>query len=236
MYSPWWMALGTRLPPAFGISSKPSKDLLALYSALQQVVHRHGAPVVVDVIAPLSVGEDLNPLDEARGVRGGQRVGAVGVHHAEGDFQAFRVDEGGAAGERDAADPGGGRREGAQGAGEILHVVACGDVAGVARLELVAQALHELILRARGDYLHLCCVAFTCTARGASSCEPSPELGSFNVSGQLLEAGRRQSGAPRAGAGAAACGALPLRHHWVDAPGEGPRRVVALGLYSEAGC
>ena len=119
-------------------------------AALQQVVHRHGAPVVVDVIAPLSVGEDLNPLDEARGVRGGrrQRVGAVGVHHAEGDFQAFRVDEGGAAGERDAADPGGGRREGAQGAGEILRVVACGDVAGVARLELVVQALHELILRA----------------------------------------------------------------------------------------
>ena len=48
-------------------------------SALQQVMHGHGAAVVVDVA--LAVGEDLDALDEAGGVgRGrGQRVGAVRV-------------------------------------------------------------------------------------------------------------------------------------------------------------
>ena len=34
-------------------------------SALQQVVHGHGAAVVVDVVAALAVGEDLDALDEA---------------------------------------------------------------------------------------------------------------------------------------------------------------------------
>ena len=45
-------------------------------SALQQVVRGHGAAVVVDVVAALAVGEDLDALDEAGGVgRGrGQRV------------------------------------------------------------------------------------------------------------------------------------------------------------------
>ena len=38
-------------------------------SALQQVVHGHGAPVVVDVVAALAVGEDLDALDEAGGER-----------------------------------------------------------------------------------------------------------------------------------------------------------------------
>ena len=56
--------------------------------ALQQVMHGHGAAVVVDVVAALAVGEDLDALDEAGGVgRGwGQRVGAVRVPDAEGDL------------------------------------------------------------------------------------------------------------------------------------------------------
>ena len=68
-------------------------------SALQQVVHGHGAPVVVDVVAALAVGEDLDALDEAGGVgRGrGQRVGAVRVPDAEGDLDGLGVDEGRAA-------------------------------------------------------------------------------------------------------------------------------------------
>ena len=59
-------------------------------SALQQVVHGHGAAVVVDVVAALAVGEDLDALDEAGGVgRGrGQRVGAVRVPDAEGDLDS----------------------------------------------------------------------------------------------------------------------------------------------------
>ena len=75
--------------------------------ALQQVVHGHGAAVVVDVVAALAVGEDLDALDEAGGVgRGwGQRVGAVRVPDAEGDLDRLGVDEGRAAGQRDAADP-----------------------------------------------------------------------------------------------------------------------------------
>ena len=45
-------------------------------AALQQVVHGHGAPVVVDVVAALAVGEDLDALDEAGGVgRGGGPAG-----------------------------------------------------------------------------------------------------------------------------------------------------------------
>ena len=59
-------------------------------SALQQVMHGHGAAVVVDVVAALAVGEDLRALDEAGGVgRGwGQRVGAVRVPDAEGACSA----------------------------------------------------------------------------------------------------------------------------------------------------
>ena len=41
-------------------------------SALQQVVHGHGAAVVVDVVAALAVGEDLDALDEAGGVGRGR--------------------------------------------------------------------------------------------------------------------------------------------------------------------
>ena len=54
-----------------------------------------------------AVGEDLDALDEAGGVgRGrGQRVGAVRVPDAEGDLDGLGVDEGRAAGQRDAADP-----------------------------------------------------------------------------------------------------------------------------------
>ena len=37
-------------------------------SALQQVMHGHGAAVVVDVVAALAVGEDVDTLDEASGV------------------------------------------------------------------------------------------------------------------------------------------------------------------------
>ena len=75
-------------------------------SALQQVVRGHGAAVVVDVVAALAVGE---------GRRGrGQRVGAVRVPDAEGDLDGLGVDEGCAAGQRDAADPRGCGGEGAQ--------------------------------------------------------------------------------------------------------------------------
>ena len=87
-------------------------------SALQQVMRGHGAAVVVDVVAALAVGEDLDALDEAGGVgRGrGQRV-------AEGDLDGLGVDEGRAAGQRDAADPQGCGGEGAQRAGEVLRVM-----------------------------------------------------------------------------------------------------------------
>ena len=38
-----------------------------VFPALQQVVRGHGAAVVVDVVAALAVGEDLDALDEAGG-------------------------------------------------------------------------------------------------------------------------------------------------------------------------
>ena len=46
-------------------------------SALQQVTHGHGAAVVVDVVAALAVGKDLDALDEAGGVGRGRASGLV---------------------------------------------------------------------------------------------------------------------------------------------------------------
>ena len=76
------------------------------------------------------------------------------VPDAEGDLDGLGVDEGRAAGQRDAADPRGCGGERAQRAREVLHVVPRRHVAGVARLQLVVQALHQLILGSGGDYLH----------------------------------------------------------------------------------
>ena len=51
-------------------------------------MHGHGAAVVVNVVAALAVGEDLDPLDKTGGVRSGrrQRVGGVRVSDSEGDL------------------------------------------------------------------------------------------------------------------------------------------------------
>ena len=54
------------------------------------------------------------------------------------------------------ADPRGCGGEGAQRAGEVLHVMPRRHVAGVACFQLVVQALHQLILGSGGDYLHAC--------------------------------------------------------------------------------
>ena len=123
---------------------------------LQQVMHGHGAAVVVDVVAALAVGEDA--LDEAGGVgrSWGQRVGAVRVPDAEGDLDGLGVDQKRAACQRDAADPRGCGGEGAQRAGEVLHVMPRRHIAGVGCFQLVVQALHQLILGSGGDYLHAC--------------------------------------------------------------------------------
>ena len=51
--------------------------VLVVLAALQQVMHGHGAAVVVDVVAALAVGEDLDPLDETGGVRSGRLVASV---------------------------------------------------------------------------------------------------------------------------------------------------------------
>ena len=83
-------------------------------------------------------------------------AGASRVPDAEGDLDRLGLDEGRAAGQRDAADPRGCGGEGAQRAGEVLHVVPRRHVAGVARLQLVVQALHQLILGSGGDNLHAC--------------------------------------------------------------------------------
>ena len=130
--------------------------VLVVLAALQPVMHGYGAAVVVYVVAAVAVGEDLDPLDETGGVRSGrrQRVGGVRVSDSEGDLDRLGVDERGAACQRNAADPRGGGGEGAQRAGEILHVVACGHVVGVAGFQLVVQALHQLILCSGCDYLH----------------------------------------------------------------------------------
>ena len=89
----------------------------------------------------------LAKTDETGGVRSGrrQRVGGVRVSDSEGDLDRLGVDERGAAGQRNAADP--------QGGGG-LHVVPCGHVVGVAGFQLVVQALRQLILCSGCDYLH----------------------------------------------------------------------------------
>ena len=83
-----------------------------------------------------------------------QRAGGVRVSDSEGDFDRLGVDERGAAGQRNAANPRGDGREGAQRAGKILHVVPCDHVVGVAGFQLVIQALHQLILCSGCDCLH----------------------------------------------------------------------------------
>ena len=132
-------------------------------SALERVMHGHGAAVVVDVVAALAVGEDLGRAGRSR--RGwGQRVGAVRVPDAEGDLDRLGVDEGRAAGQRDVADPRGCGGERAQ---KVLRVVPRRDVAGVACFQLVFQALHQLILGSGSDYLHASLYAriLSCTAK-----------------------------------------------------------------------
>ena len=126
---------------------------VVLDSALVESFNRVLLSGGVDVVAALAVGEDLDALDEAGGVgRGrGQRVGAVRVPDAEGDLDGLGVDEGRAAGQRDAADPRGCGGEGAQRAGEVLHVMPRRHVAGVACFQLVVQALHQLILGERSE-------------------------------------------------------------------------------------
>ena len=82
--------------------------LVLVALAALQVMHGHGAAVVVNVVAALAVGEDLDPLDETGGVRSGRRQRVGGV--------------------RECGRPSRWLGEGAQRAGEILHVVLCGHV------------------------------------------------------------------------------------------------------------
>ena len=157
--------------------------VLVVLAALQQVVRGHGAAVVVNVVAALAVGEDLDPLNETGWVRSGrrQRVGGVRVSDSEGDLDRLGVDEQGAAGQRNAADPRGGGGEGAQQAGEILHVVPYGHVVGVAGFQLVVQALHQLILCSGCDYLHaslhVAQHSFPLVRRRRLACENDPRPG-----------------------------------------------------------
>ena len=65
--------------------------VLVVLAALQQIMHGHGATVVVSVVAALTVGEDLGPLDETGGVR--RRVGGVRVSDSAGDLDRLGVDE-----------------------------------------------------------------------------------------------------------------------------------------------
>ena len=56
-------------------------------------MHGHGATVVVNVVAALAVGEDLDPLDETGGVWWqAQRVGGVRVSDSEGDLDRLGVE------------------------------------------------------------------------------------------------------------------------------------------------
>ena len=117
-------------------------------------------------LVALAVGKDLDALDEA----GGAWLGPAGwcrVPDAEGHLDGLAVDEGCAAGQRDAADPRGCGGEGAQQAGEVLRVMPRRHVAGVACFQLVVQALHQLILGSGGGYLHACLYTriLTCTAK-----------------------------------------------------------------------
>ena len=70
-------------------------------------MHGHGAAVVVNVVAALAVGEDLDRLDKTGGVRSGrrQRVGGVRVSDSKGDLDRLGVDKRGASGQRNAANP-----------------------------------------------------------------------------------------------------------------------------------
>ena len=116
---------------------------------------RHGAAVVVDVVAALAVGEDLDALDEAGGQAGLGVAGASGlVPSVFLTRKAILMDSGSM---KDVPLVSGMRQTlEVVKAGEVLHVMPRRHVAGVACFQLVAQALHQLILGSGGDYLHAC--------------------------------------------------------------------------------
>ena len=148
-----------------------------------------------------------------------------------GDLDRLGVDERGTAGQRNAADPRGGGGEGAQRAGEILHVVPCGHVVGVAGFQLVVQTLHQLILCSGCDYLH----ASLHVAQHAFSLVRRRSLGRLDVSGQLVVARRRQAALARLSGAARACPGVRLglrQSHRVQAV-KGARRVIGLRLDAE---
>ena len=139
-------------------------------SALEQVTHGHGAAVVVDVVAALAVGEDLDALDEAGGVSGllpsvfltrkailMDSGSMKDVPLVNGMRQTLEV-----VGEKELSD------------GEELRVMP--HVAGVACFELVVQALHQLILGSGGDYLHACLFARILTRTAKENAIPRKKI------------------------------------------------------------
>ena len=123
---------------------------------LQKAVEVRAAVVVRDVLDPGAVREDLDAVDEAAGVRRAelQRGSGGVVAHREAQLDGFRVDEVHAASERDAAHAARGRREDAQRARIVLDVFPRLHVIDVARLELVVEALNQLVVDGSSHLLH----------------------------------------------------------------------------------
>ena len=109
-----------------------------------------------DVLDAGAVGEDLDAVDEAAGVRAGELQGARGavVAHREAELHALAVHEVHAARQRDAAHAARGGREDAQRAWVVVHVLAALDIIHVAGRELVVEALNQLVVDCSSHLLH----------------------------------------------------------------------------------
>ena len=124
---------------------------------LQQRVQVHASAVIVDVVRALAVGEELDSLDQAGGMPhdGVEVVGGVAVDEAESHLDALGVDEIGARGQGHANHARRRGRDGAEGAREVLHILAGDHVGRVGGAHLVVEALHELVIDGVRHNLHV---------------------------------------------------------------------------------
>ena len=82
-------------------------------------------------------------------------VGGVVVDEAKGHLHALGVDEIGARGQGRANHARGRGRDGAEGAREVLHILAGDDVGRVGGAHLVVEALRELVIDGVRRNLHV---------------------------------------------------------------------------------
>ena len=152
---------GARGRDGFGVAPAVRQEALDVpvqppLLRLQEAVQIRAAVVVGDVLNAGAVGEDLDAVDEGRRVRRAELQRGRGgvVAHREAELDRLPVHEVHAACDWDAAHAARGRREDAQTRRVVDHILAALHVIDVARLELVVEALDQLVVHGSSHLLH----------------------------------------------------------------------------------